>query len=263
MDESNGHHHGNFKSYYTFHSTEERMSRLSKGLFKSIWEVAGRPPKFLMLDIGCNEGDLSIELLKTAQSELGCCQCFMLGIDLDEGLIKRAEEKLEGNESCRFTALDIMTIINNNDQTVDLVNQYLHSHDSNFFSFVSCFSITMWIHMNHHDSGLESFLLKAIRLTKCTGTLLLEPQPWPCYRKAMQRCRRKGITELPYYQDLRVRNIEKFLSDYVTANGLLEVHALQAKDWGRQLMIFSHVSLSIYSSPISSEDGKSVGDLSY
>ena len=41
------------------------------------------------------------------------------------------------------------------------------------------YSVTMWVHLNHGDTGLARFLsLLAAR----ARWVLLEPQPWKCYQ---------------------------------------------------------------------------------
>ena len=47
------------------------------------------------------------------------------------------------------------------------------------FDLVMCFSVTMWIHLNRGDEGLEEFV------KFCCGAsrnVLVEPQPWKCYQ---------------------------------------------------------------------------------
>eukprot|EP00124_Ichthyophonus_hoferi_P006058 Ihof_evm1s1162 gene=Ihof_evmTU1s1162 len=57
------------------------------------------------------------------------------------------------------------------------------------FSLVTCFSVTMWIHINHGDRGLVDFLHY---LSLLSDTIIIESQPWKCYRNAEKRLRRLG-----------------------------------------------------------------------
>eukprot|EP01041_Mallomonas_annulata_P000972 gene972-1890_t len=237
MELSNEHHFGNFRNYYSFHPTGERTSRFPQGLFRAIWEAAGKQAHFYMLDIGCNEGNLSLELLNIAQKDIPDAQCYMLGVDIDDVLIQRAKSKSIENLFSSFLTVDIMKDDENQ------INEYLKQRDMEQFSFVSCFSITMWIHMNHNDDGLKFFLNEAVRYT--SGSLLLEPQPWRCYRNAIQRCRRLNISELPHYQDLIIRNIEDYSKVYITSIGLMTFNVLDEKEWGRKLIIFHRNSSSL------------------
>lgn len=58
------------------------------------------------------------------------------------------------------------------------------------FNIVFCFSVTMWIHLNHGDRGLYEFLQKIVTLGKY---LVLENQPWKCYRNAQRRMVKNSI----------------------------------------------------------------------
>lgn len=249
-DSTNGHHFGNFKNYYNFHPINERTSRFPTGLFRSIWNCHGKPQKFFILDIGCNEGNLSMELLQLAQKELIEIECFLLGVDLDTELIRRANEKFETNPWCQFSVYNIMKNYSDSclaeksytsNDVVDVINSYIKKHEIMHFSLVTCFSITMWIHMNYGDDGLHFFLDSAVSFTG--GSLLLEPQPWKCYRNAMQRCRRLSIPELPHYQDLSIREMKSFAKSFVPALGLPCINILEGKEWGRELLFFHKRSL--------------------
>lgn len=52
---------GNFHTYYKFNPTEERMQYLPENLASQI--IQSGSSDFSLLDIGCNEGDLTIALL--------------------------------------------------------------------------------------------------------------------------------------------------------------------------------------------------------
>ena len=139
--------------------------------------------------------------------------------------------KISTNKSLDFRIADIMT-----DDYQAVINQYLTDYDTKQFSFVSCFSITMWIHMNHNDDGLLSFITKSCN--NCSHTIIIEPQPWKCYRNAIQRCRRQIIPELPFYQSLIIRDVESYLRDVLPTVGFPGCHTLGAKEWGRVLLVF-------------------------
>jgi hypothetical protein len=91
------------------------------------------------------------------------------------------------------------------------INEINNNSYMNGFHFVSLFSITMWIHVNHGDEGLIKFLETAASLsiynnndndnndnnnntfkdntndrvnTISYSSLLIEPQPWKCYKSA-------------------------------------------------------------------------------
>ena len=57
------------------------------------------------------------------------------------------------------------------------VRRFMDEHGLNDgFSMTCAFSITMWIHLNHGDDGLERFVLLAATLTAAGGAFLVEPQ---------------------------------------------------------------------------------------
>ena len=157
MADMKGHKYGNFHEYYTFHQQESRTTLIPKNFFLSLWKSQGEPATFTLLDIGCNEGNLTIELLSRAVSELPSeVHCFALGVDLDDVLIQRANEKSVNTPNISFLTVDIMS--RDDGDGVSLINNFCRSKNFQGFSFVSQFSITMWIHLNHGDIGLEIFL---------------------------------------------------------------------------------------------------------
>ena len=157
MTEMNGHKYGNFHSYYTFHGQESRSLLLPQNFFLSLWTSQGQPLSFTLLDIGCNEGNLTIELYNRAKLELPThIKCCALGVDLDSELIDRANLKTVDVTDISFQTVDIMS--KEEAYGVSLIERYCVANGIRGFSFVSQFSITMWIHLNHGDVGLETFL---------------------------------------------------------------------------------------------------------
>ena len=252
------HRHGNYHKYYTFHPSEARSCFFSgRHIFRTLWEAQGCPRLFSILDIGCNEGDLSMDMLQQARADICSLpngrdvRCVLLGIDLDSSLIQIANEKLLSPQytslktDVLFAALDFMDTKvaddflrfycqslcqdkgrNPGDMNVD----GSRSHGSRTpdmppselsslsFSLVCMFSITMWIHLNHGDVGLVDFLRRGARLVQLHnqpegeaagslsgGSLVVEPQPWKCYRSAQRRDRRLGICRPPHMQPAALR----------------------------------------------------------
>jgi SAM-dependent methyltransferase len=228
QQDSMGHHFGNFHSYYGFHNPSTRYSAIFQGTFERIWNNLGQPKTFSILDIGCNEGDLTVELLAMAKLELPHVECVALGIDLDETLIIRAREKYKAIQNINFAQIDCMA-----PNSIKSIGNIL-SRDA--YSLVSAFSITMWIHMNHGDIGLLNFLRLLSSLSLCS--VLVEPQKWISYRKAMQRCRRLGLPELPYYQNLKIRSIEEECIRFYKEIGSEMVWRVPCTEWGREIMLF-------------------------
>ena len=163
VDESKGHKFGNFHSYYTFHEQQSRTKLIPSNFFASLWKAQGSPATFSIVDIGCNEGNLTLELYDRAVAELPphVC-CLVLGIDLDSDLIGRANGKSCDISNVSFCTVDIMS--EEDDGGMNLIRSYCIEKGIKGFSFASLFSITMWIHLNHGDVGFEKFLNISARL---------------------------------------------------------------------------------------------------
>lgn len=162
-DIARGHKFGNFHSYYSFHEQKTRTKLIPDSFFLSLWRAQGQPRKFTLLDVGCNEGNLTAEIYERAISELPAhVECFMLGVDLDDALIDRAIQKNKHGLGISFQTVDIMSV--DSGSGISIISDFCASRDLRGFSFISLFSITMWIHLNHGDSGLDKFLVDSARL---------------------------------------------------------------------------------------------------
>ena len=219
------HKYGNYHKYYTFHPSSARSSFFASGdMFRKLWEAQDKPRVFRILDIGCNEGNLSMDVLEQARWELpSSVVCTVLGIDIDSSLIALANEKYcapkEGGVVPPHIAFDAINFMDA-DATGEFMTGYFDelnkatqsaSADCNSFrgfNVVCLFSITMWIHLNHDDTGLVDCLQRSAGLLTPTGSLVIEPQPWKCYKAADKRCRKLGITRPLHYSALAIRNIE-------------------------------------------------------
>jgi len=208
--EGNGHKHGNYHDYYTFHPADVRTSLLPLDIFQDLYDNNNNNDDddkiFNVLDIGCNEGNLTIDMYNRIRSELSNdITIHIIGIDIDEMLIDRANKKdkvvvnsnSNSNDTIQFMTVDIM----NNDSRSIISNRKYH--------FISIFSVTMWIHLNHGDDGLRNCLYNTIDLLTNKGSLLIEPQPWKCYKKAAKRLRKLGMPNPSYFGKLNINDIEK------------------------------------------------------
>lgn len=119
----------------------------------------------------------------------------LLGIDIDETLIARAIEKNKYKENISYMCLNIMEpsamefltqyiAREKNKEETQRYNESVPSTKTTKFNIVFCFSVTMWIHLNHGDQGLLEFLEKIVSLGEY---LVLENQLWKCYRNAQRR----------------------------------------------------------------------------
>lgn len=107
------------------------------------------------------------------------------------------------------------------------------------YDITFCFSVTLWIHINHGDDGLEHFL-KTITCSSKTRYLLIETQPWKCYRTAARRAKRAGQSPFPYYSSLKIRgNVTDFIDEYITSKCCMtRVKELGTTDWGRKITLY-------------------------
>ncbi|KAG7380789.1 hypothetical protein PHYPSEUDO_006790 [Phytophthora pseudosyringae] len=57
------------------------------------------------------------------------------------------------------------------------------AHAGKDYDFITCFSVTKWIHLFHGDEGIKKVFAKIYELLVPGGRLILEPQPWKSYHK--------------------------------------------------------------------------------
>jgi hypothetical protein len=178
-----GHRLGNFWNYYSFNPVGERLQYLPDEIVTKLLGKHAKEDVPHYCDLGCNEGDLSIgvqEMLSTAINGEGCSIsesqskrlkmsakepakdddasptiCGMLGVDVDQELIRRGNEKAKSRglgASVKFEVVDLSS------PSDDTLQRYLEAAGITRFSCIFCFSMTMWIHLNHGDDGLKQFL---------------------------------------------------------------------------------------------------------
>lgn len=188
-----GHRHGNFKHYYEFHnSTRERFKGIAERSFYQLWQELGAPLEFSILDIGCNEGNLTAELLQLVQSELPPhVVCTACGIDFDKSLIDVALQRYEATPNLHFFVVNVME---SNSWESFVVNhqEYLKS-----LCVVSCLRVSMWIHLNEGDAGLLH-LFHLLGNAAATSSLLLDPQKLSYYKKTCTRNTKLNRPSFPY-----------------------------------------------------------------
>jgi SAM-dependent methyltransferase len=236
--ETAGHVYGNFPNYYAFHPALTRIELITAQLVEEIWKNHGSPSKFFILDVGCNDGDLSIELYRLFVQVLPStlCQVYLLGVDLDEALICRANLKLSESDKAHieFLCYDIMA-----GDDASLAIQTWSKLEGQGFNMVTAFSVTMWIHLHHHDDGLLRFLQL---LSTVASTVLIEPQTWKSYRNAIKRMKKldiplpKHFTTIKYREHVD-RDIEHMMlteCGYTTAG----LRNLGTDDWGRPIQLY-------------------------
>ncbi|XP_011171149.1 probable RNA methyltransferase CG11342 [Solenopsis invicta] len=225
--------HGNFMNYYQFHPAEERVRQLPRGVWQR-QRVAHPARKYAGLDVGCNAGDLTYilrDFLEEAMSQEQP-EISLIGVDLDPILIEKARERNPRPDRVTFECLDFLS-----EDCGETLRRYLAQFNKTRFNVVFCFSITMWIHLNHGDDGLEEFLRRVCELAEM---VVVEPQPWRCYRNASRRLRRAKLEDFPLLKDLKYTgNPMKHIEDIL--RGLCNfqrVTVTAGNEWGRMLLIY-------------------------
>ncbi|XP_068599029.1 pre-miRNA 5'-monophosphate methyltransferase [Brachionichthys hirsutus] len=225
---------GNFINYYTFNPPENRLSLIPTTLLQDLSCSDRRATE--ILDVGCNSGELSIAFYKHVVQEPACEEesaesgVHLLGCDLDDLLIQRAQQANPLPGSIAFVRLDIM-------EDADQLKDYLKQHGCSYFHLCLCLAVTMWVHLNHGDSGLLRLLS---RLASISQHLLLEAQPWKCYRAAARRLRKLGRSDFDHFKALKIRgdvagHAKKHLERHC---GMELIQSFGSTLWGRKLLLF-------------------------
>ncbi|EDV50918.1 probable RNA methyltransferase CG11342 [Drosophila erecta] len=212
--------YGNFFNYYQFSSATERVKLLPGA---DIWlpvlddAESQRDKPYFILDVGCNCGVLTQLMHKYLKERLGR-SVKVLGVDIDHRLIQRATEENESPEDVSYACVDVL-----DDDAFESVKTYMEVNNLQKFDAICCYSITMWIHLNHHDQGLRFFLHK---LSNLAELLVVEPQPWKCYQKAERRLKKAGeifplFLELKWRSDVDLQ-IQKYLEEALDRRKIFE-----------------------------------------
>jgi Bicoid-interacting protein 3 (Bin3) len=239
----NGHRYGNFHNYYNFNPVSNRTSYMHE-IFDYIiaeWNQinsSSGPAAFRYVDVGCNEGDLTLEVAKLLSQRISHTQTLtaavesknstenasmihISGMDFDLDLIQRAQAKVQQQT-------DLHSFIRADFQVVDVLKDGIvaRSHDeisstsgsSYHADLTSIFSTTMWLHIHGGDEGLRRVLRQVCSSTR--HWILLESQPSKCYATAAFRLRRMGLEPLDVStQRLHLRSkIEEAIASILLEN---------------------------------------------
>lgn len=157
-----------------------------------------------------------------------------LGVDLDPLLVQRA---VEGN-SCRQGEVAFLTLdlLGPRDQVLSTLTGFLEEQGRAQFDLVCVFSVTMWVHLHHGDEGLRQFLSILCGLAR---RVVLEPQPWKCYKTAERRAKRAGEEAFPALQGLKVRGpgVEEGVLGMCLEEGMEVEQELGTNNWSRRLLL--------------------------
>ncbi|XP_036225293.2 probable RNA methyltransferase CG11342 [Bactrocera oleae] len=225
--------YGNFINYYDFNNAGQRLKLLPRDVWIDTENPHSGEP-YLVLDIGCNAGNLT-QLLFTFLNEcVGATHgrnIQILGVDIDSDLVKRAKTGNEFPSNVSYEHLDVM----DSNESYQ-IKEYLHKWNRKTFDVVCSFSVTMWIHLNHGDDGLKLFLEKLCDLAEL---LVVEPQPWKCYQTALRRMKRAG-DEFPLYKALQWRtNVEECIQVFLESSlGRKKVFECLPTRWQRRICFY-------------------------
>ncbi|XP_044742633.1 probable RNA methyltransferase CG11342 isoform X2 [Chrysoperla carnea] len=169
--------------------------------------------------------DLTIQLYKFLKEIYPDINLNLIGIDIDPTLIQRAVDSNEFPNNISYINLDFM----NKKSSESSLN-----HEK--FDFVFCFSITMWIHLNNGDSGLVNFIKDICQIAEL---ILIEPQPWKCYKTAVRRMKRSCNEEFPLFSQLKIRNnVDDYILDLIKQEGFHQIFETLNSEWGRKIILF-------------------------
>lgn len=227
--------YGNFINYYSFNPPEERLRLIPASLLQDL-RLKEDHGDTLILDVGCNSGDLSVALYKHLVQEPACAEdsesskVHILGFDLDETLIQRAQQSNPLPDFLSFIPLDVT-------EDTQQLQDYLRQHDSSHFHLCVCLAVTMWVHLNHGDSGLLKMLS---HLASISQHLLLEVQPWKCYRSAARRLRKLGRSDFEHFKTLKIQgDIAEHVREHLEKHCSMElVQVFGCTTWSRKLVLF-------------------------
>ncbi|ETI37544.1 hypothetical protein F441_16317 [Phytophthora nicotianae CJ01A1] len=181
------------------------------------------------------------ELLSLTEEELATRKPLMvLGVDIDEVLIERAAKKsvlLTEEDAVQFRHVDVMMSKFSKEIAPFLELAQRLTADRKF-DLITCFSVTMWIHLNNGDDGLWKFLETVSDMTE---HLIIEPQTWKCYRNAQKRLTRMRVEVPQSFREIKVRTdvVEK-IDAFLLAAGRFRYKAQLGKtNWSRNVVLYS------------------------
>ncbi|XP_014681918.1 PREDICTED: pre-miRNA 5'-monophosphate methyltransferase-like [Priapulus caudatus] len=226
---------GNFINYYSFNPPNCRLDQIPPTLLHDCFPDISKDTGLVALDIGCNSGSLTVAMYEhlTANHQVPLDQFHILACDLDPVLIERAQETTKYPHNIQYVTLDIMK----HALAEEVMESFIKKYSKSKLDITFCFSITMWIHLQNGDDGLKRFL-KEVALR--TQYLLIEPQPWKCYKSAMRRVRKLDCDDFVHFKNLKLRNqVEEEINNFLKYQCSMEVMAqFGSTRWKRKLTLY-------------------------
>ncbi len=178
--------------------------------------------------------DLSVALYKhLLHEDSSGREVYLLGFDLDQDLILRAQNSNPFPQNLQFIPLDIT----DDAKSRAVLQSYLGRFGCPRFHLCTCFAVTMWVHLNHGDAAFRSLLS---RLASLSEYLLLEAQPWKCYRSAARRLRKLGRSDFDHFKTLEIRgDMTAHATEHLEKQCSMElVQSFGNTAWDRSLLLF-------------------------
>lgn len=160
--------------------------------------------------------------------------CKILAVDIDPDLIERAKEA-STNLPIVFECIDVLS------KDFECVcDSFLTQNSRNEFDIAFLFSITMWVHLNHGDEGLIRFLKKISLRAKF---IIMEPQPWKCYKAAVRRMKRAKKDIFPFWNEIYFKEtIENDLAKILREECSCKLVWKSEKTiWGREISLYEKI----------------------
>lgn len=192
---------------------------------------------FIIIPLVCQ--DLSVALYKhvlheeAPGSDFSKREVYLLGFDLDQDLILRAQNSNPFPQNIQFIRLDIT----DDPESQSVLESYFGRFGCPRFHLCTCFAVTMWVHLNHGDAAFLSLLS---RLASLSEYLLLEAQPWKCYRSAARRLRKLGRSDFDHFKTLEIRgDMAAHATEHLEKQCSMElVQSFGNTTWERSLLLF-------------------------
>lgn len=134
--------HGNFINYYDFNSAIDRVKLLP--INSDLWNLSAKitplVDTYLVLNVGCNAGNFTQLLFEFIRKRILERNIFILGIDIDPILIKRAKA---ANRYSKNVFYECYNVVEYSDTDSNHISSFLKNYNKLRFDVVCCFSITM------------------------------------------------------------------------------------------------------------------------
>lgn len=154
-------------------------------------------------------------------------------MDIDPQLIRRATEANSHSPAVQYSSGNLMEVLSSREQLMDF------TRGANFH-LVTCLSITMWIHLNNGDTGLQAFLRHSAAIAE---VLVVEPQRWKSYKDAVRRMKRgAGLPDaFPHFKALEWREtVEEDIERYLESDecNMQLIFKSEPSAWSRRISVF-------------------------